>query len=436
MTRLISIPLTMLLMSLYLFPIEFRFLPGINTKMILALFGLFIFIFNLPKRRESGLSSNMFKLTIIALLVSFCGLASITYNNTPDTAYATYIISMWVWVGGAYCVAETIRKTHGNLSVVLIVNYLTAVAVFQCASAILLDSYPAIDAFFSRYINLAQESLKEIKRIYGFGASLDTAGVRFSAILVALTCVIIHVSHSKISRTIWIYIISFIFISVVGNIIARTTTVGVGLSFIIIAIHIIRNRAKTGIIRSSKVFVRVLIVGTAGILLCIFLYDYSEVFYKHMRFGFEGFFSLIEKGTWEVSSNDKLATMYVYPETWKTWLIGDGYFSNPYDIDPHYTGEYIEGYYMGTDVGYLRFIFYFGMTGLACFTWFFIVAGKMCMKIAPTYRTMFIFLIICNFAIWFKVATDILCIFALFLMLNPGEDDRFNKRILPMGSTR
>ena len=112
MTRLISIPLTMLLMSMYMFPIEFRFLPGINTKMILALFGLFVFLFNLPKRRESGLSSNMFKLTIIAILVSFCGLASITYNNTPDTAYATYIISMWVWVGGAYCMAEIIRKVR------------------------------------------------------------------------------------------------------------------------------------------------------------------------------------------------------------------------------------------------------------------------------------------------------------------------------------
>ncbi len=265
---------------------------------------------------------------------------------------------------------------------------------------------------------------------------LDTAGVRFSAILVALTCVIIHVSHSKISRNIWIYIVSFIFISVVGNIIARTTTVGVGLSFIIMAIHIIRNRAKSGIIRSSKVFVRVLIVGTAGVLLCLYLYEYSEVFYENLRFGFEGFFSLVEKGTWEVASNDKLATMYVYPETWKTWLIGDGYFSNPYDIDPYYTGEYIEGYYMGTDVGYLRFIFYFGMTGLACFSWFFIAAGKMCMKLAPAYRTMFLFIIICNFVIWFKVSTDIFCVFALFLMLNPGEDDQFNKRILTTQGTR
>ena len=56
--------------------------------------------------------------------------------------------------------------------------------------------------------------------------------------------------------------------------------------------------------------------------------------------------------------------MYVFPDNLKTWLIGDGYFSNPYNIDPYFTGRFVGGYYMSTDVGYLRFIFYSGLVGI------------------------------------------------------------------------
>lgn len=59
--------------------------------------------------------------------------------------------------------------------------------------------------------------------------------------------------------------------------------------------------------------------------------------------------------------------MYVFPDNLKTWIIGDGYFSNPYNTDPFYIGTRSRGYYMGTDVGYLRFIFYFGLIGLSAF---------------------------------------------------------------------
>lgn len=43
--------------------------------------------------------------------------------------------------------------------------------------------------------------------------------------------------------------------------------------------------------------------------------------------------------------------MYVFPHSLKTWLMGDALYMDP-------SGS---GYYMGTDVGYLRMIFYFGL---------------------------------------------------------------------------
>ena len=77
---------------------------------------------------------------------------------------------------------------------------------------------------------------------------------------------------------------------------------------------------------------------------------------------------------------------------------------------------------MGTDVGYLRFIFYFGLIGLSAFIAFFMKAYNLCVKRFTEYKSLFFMLLILNFLIWFKVSTDIFPIFALLIML-PQEDN-------------
>lgn len=76
---------------------------------------------------------------------------------------------------------------------------------------------------------------------------------------------------------------------------------------------------------------------------------------------------------------------------------------------------------MGTDVGYLRFIFYFGTLGLAAFTLFMGKVTQLCIRQFKEYKIVFLMLLAVNFIVWFKVATDIFLAFALFLML-PKED--------------
>lgn len=428
----------MLLASLYCFPVTFTFLPGANSKMILAVAGLIVYLMKLARRPYNGLSKNMLLLSAIALLVSFWSLFSITINNTSDTAYVSYIVSMWTWIGGAYALISAIRALHGSASVVLLTNYLTAAAVFQCLSALAIDMIPAVRSFSYSYFDLGQEWLEDkAERLYGFGAALDPAGIRFALILTMITGVLTKITRTRYARYIWLYIVSFIIIAVVGNMIARTTTTGLIVAAIIVAWHLVNdNRRRKGMRLSYKAFWNWVIILLCGIIACYWLYHVSEPFRENLRFGFEGFFSLIENGTWEVQSNDKLMTMYVWPETTRTWLIGDGYFSNPYYSDPLYTGEYTEGYYMGTDVGYLRFIFYFGLAGLITFCCFFIRAGITCASISPDYRRLFYCLLLVHFIVWLKVSTDSFVIFAPLLMLDSGEDTAFNRRIADLSCKR
>ena len=121
--------------------------------------------------------------------------------------------------------------------------------------------------------------------------------------------------------------------------------------------------------------------------------------------------------------------MYVFPDNLKTWIIGDGYFDNPQDIDPYYTGEVTGGYYMGTDVGYLRFIFYFGIFGLTSFIAFFIAITQSCMKKFSQQSLLFLLFLAVNIIGWFKVSTDVFLVFAPFLLISREENEAAEQRL-------
>lgn len=424
MIRILLIILLAIVTSLMFFPFELVFFPGLNTKMVLAVIGLCFCIYDLLKARNAQVPRNLFYLSLWAGFVSLIGFLSVVYNNTIDYAYATYLVSMWVWLSAAYVVCFLLKRVHGYINVELLTHYLLIVCVCQCVLALVIDSNPILKNWINLYINQGQDYLVEVKRIYGIGASLDVAGTRFSACLI-LIAFLIHKNKNHISSLmIWIYIIVYIIIAVVGNMIARTTTVGViiGLLYLLYVF----KPWKLSVMKSSiGIWRNVLLVSIILIPLGNYLYSTNEQFYKLFRFAFEGIFNYIEYGDLETASTNKLRNMYVFPDNLKTWIIGDGYFSNPHYSDPNYVGKTTKfGYYMGTDVGYLRFIFYFGMIGILSFSAFMIYSAQICMKNLSQYKDMFVMLLISNFVIWFKVSTDIFLVFALFICVANLQGDK------------
>lgn len=114
---ILDVLLTWILFSMYFFPFQFYALPDVNTKMGLAAIGLVVIAFSSAKKENNIINSDIFKLMMYAGIVSLFGLISITYNSTPDTAYATYIISFLVWLSAAFVVTYLMRQVHGYLSV-------------------------------------------------------------------------------------------------------------------------------------------------------------------------------------------------------------------------------------------------------------------------------------------------------------------------------
>lgn len=426
MIKYIAMLFITMLTSMYFFPFEFSFLPGINTKMMMAVVGLFFFGYRMAQGKYGYISRNLFLLTLFAAGISLCGFLAVTINETPDYAYATYLISMWVWIGGAYAVCNIIKVMHGDISFRLIAHYLMAVCISQCVLAMMIDNMPALKSAIDNVVMQGQSFLNEsnVRRLYGIGASLDVAGTRFSAVLVMLAYIIRQAfeKHEHIAVCL-IYLVCFFAIAVMGNMIARTTSVGliIALVYWVFDSGLLKLQVNRKYLALLGTFLVVLLV---VVPLLTVLYETNPEVRKLLRFAFEGFFNLAEKGTWEVASNEKLRTMYVFPETMKTWIIGDGYFSSPQNVDPYYTGPIRGGYYMGTDVGYLRFIFYFGTLGLSAFIFFMGKVTQLCIRQFREYKVAFLMLLAVNFIVWFKVATDIFLVFALFLMSSTenGED--------------
>lgn len=417
--------------SCYFFPFEFTFLPGVNTKMAMAGVGLVLYLLELARGRAPRISKDGSSIAMIAVLVSFCSFLSTVINNTNDYTYVTYVVSMFVWLGGAYMAIRIVKSLHGYVSVELLCNYLIGVCAAQCVLALMINSLPAFKALVDQFVVgfdfVDTETMTEANRLYGIGAALDVAGTRFASVLVVIAVMLQRSSVSRYKKYIWLYLAAFILISVVGNMMARTTTVGV-------SVAIIYWLVSSGVLwmylrkNSVRIWTSLLILLSISLPVIVHLYSVDEQFHDNIRFAFEGFFSLAETGQWETTSNNVLKDMVVFPDNAHTWLVGDGYILNPSINDPYYVGPTYSGFYKDTDIGYLRFIFYFGLLGLSAFIYYFYKVAKTCVLRFPKYATMFWLILAINMIIWLKVSTDIFLVFAIFLCVSKEENDAYEKQ--------
>ena len=413
----IKYPILLIVTSFFFFPFEFTFLPGINTKMLLAAMGLVLFVARAAASRSASLDKDFFVLIVFASIVSLSGIISVVYNATTDLSYASYVVSFFVWMGGAYFVVSSIRFLHGKVTPLMVINYLAAICVVQCVIALLISRNPLVKDFVDSFLGGDGFMGKLENRMYGIGCALDVAGLKFSCVLVAISFVVMNgLCQPKLQTT--IYWIAYLVIAVVGNMIGRTTSVGVVVSLIYILVHCIFYGYRE-FLKSHVLPLLLLMVVLLPLL--IYLYNNSPKTREDLRFGFEGFFSLAETGRWETNSNNRLSDMFVLPDNPKTWIIGDGYFDNPYS-DPNFNGDNPTEFYKGTDVGYLRFIYYFGVIGLISFVVFFLVAFWECALRHRKYAILFLMILTINYIVWAKVSSDIFLIFSLFLCI-PSESD-------------
>jgi len=402
MIKKIIVPVFLgVLVSFFFYPVGFTFLTGkFGSKNILAIMGLVFFAYDCVKTHGVRIPLDLARSAFIAVFFSLSSYLSITVNNTDDTTYSRYIMSFLVWTFSAYTICFLLRLRYDRVDLRIITRYLAAVAVVQCILSQMIDLILPFQILVDSVFSQDQGFLHQVDRLYGIGAALDSAGVKFSVTQLLLAYFIVEDSKSNehLSSLKYAYM-AFIIITVLGNMIARTTLVGSLLGICYVGVYFLQHISLT--VRISQLRSIGFFIVMLAILIPVLsrLYAINPGVRENLRFGFEGFFNWKETGVWRTDSTDKLSTiMWVWPKDPKSWFIGTGLF---------------EGWVYGTDIGYCRFILYCGLLGFSLFAFFFIHnSWAFYMKFPGTGILSFLMLAM-TFIIWLKVSTDIYPIYAL-----------------------
>lgn len=402
--------LTGLMMSFYFHPVFFTAYPFYNTKVMLAVLGGGVLVFNTIRTKDYTLSKGLLNALMIAGVFALVNYISLIINQTEDYSYTSYPVTVLVWVIGAYGAINFIRWTHHKVTIELVVRYLAGVGAFHSILSQLIDKNDAVKDIVTSIFYVSPD-MEEMGRLYSFGVALDPSGVRFAVTLIMIAGVLTLSKVVKKSISLMVfYFLCFVIISVLGNIISRTTTVGMGLGLLIFVLStgLYKFVIKVGKIKTMRVLGIVLAL---GIPLTIYFYNTNASFRDQVEYGFEGFFNFFESGDFETGSTDVLATMWVWPQDNKTWIIGSGVFLSK-------AGDFT--YF--SDIGYCRFVFYSGLIGLTVFGLYFIYNAVHFSIRYPRYKYIFLLMIVVTFVVWTKVATDIFQLYALFYAFTDEEE--------------
>lgn len=393
-----------LLTSLYFYDVSFSFLPEwLTSKNILAVAGAIIFGYHSVKCNSFKLDQDILLTGCLAGVFSMSCLLSVMANGTGDMSYVTYILSFAIWTFGAHGLCTLLRLHHGRLNLKLITDYLMWVSVFQCVIAQVIDNNPAVQMFVDSICLGNNQYMHEMDRLYGFGAALDPAGVRFSIVELLIAHQLIKGAGKLKTLDIWLYYISFFTILVLGCMISRTTTLGAVLAIAYALMNkLFHLGSALNLNRLKSVGILIVILGIA-IPIIVHLYNTDSNAHHQLRFAFEGFFNWVETGVWRTDSTDKLnSTMWIWPTDSTGWFIGYGWFGN---------------WVYSTDIGYCRFTLYCGLLGLSIFTYYFMFLAQRFAKRNPGTGMLAFMLFMLTLGVWVKVATDIYLIYAIFMSM-------------------
>ncbi|MCH5239337.1 MAG: hypothetical protein J1F38_03865 [Muribaculaceae bacterium] len=329
------------LLFFYLFPIRFPFIP-LSSDYILAVVGLFLFL--IKRTHIPYYISNYYSL--ISLLFIF-SLFSKVYNQSFDFYPEKQIILWYIYPLAVYPLfilldQKKIKITPDKFFFFIIICFdiqgiLSLVIFFN-------------DTFREIFLNYFGG--KEIDKLEHFGSfrllaiakpELQYANMAIMYGLASFACLINIKTKNRFNFS----ICSLILFLICGVLSGRSYFIVFGLSIFIISYEFIKKNLLNIIKLIIYVFVFFLI------LIIIFLY-----FYKNndnnttFLWAFEIFINLIENGNLDFQTGEVMKSMYIFPDKISTYLIGDNRISNGFG-----------GTYMDTDIGYIRFLFCWGIIG-------------------------------------------------------------------------
>jgi hypothetical protein len=344
--------------------VPFVFLP-VSTRILFGLLGFIILVLKISQHKiKFTLDKRLFIFFILLFTILLISLVSIGINQTNDIEFIKYPVSVIIILFASYFVAKVLNNFYKDLDFKNISLLIVNVIFIQSIISFMMFLVPDLRDILIGIQRISPDDMERMSdlfefRLIGFGTMFFGAGIinGFALLLIGIL-----LRNYKLSKK-QIISLSFKFsiILILGMMMSRTTIIGGILSILLIffpqKIKIMVSMVKKKVLFIiSSIFIPLII----SLILYLAVPNINQTVESGFNFAFELFMNYYENGNIETKSTNRLKEMYVFPASIKTWIIGDGYWSNP-------TGK---GYYMQTDVGYLRLIYYFGCIGLGIYIFY------------------------------------------------------------------
>lgn len=347
--------LIVILFFSYIYEIHYNIFPW-DFPVMLGFLGIILYVTS-PKIRTYCYQQDwkVLRLSMLFIPILIVSLLSIIINQTSDLYFVKLAILTPIRIFGLIPIMLLIKHTYGKIHYTTIIWLFLICGVVQIFLAISMWLVPGLKN--NLYTLLAFSEISEIilertdgLRLNGFGTNFFGSGIIHGFMLI-LAILLLLTKNATMRNNIMVILICII-LFIGGMMMARTTLIG-GCFALLIYLLSQRNWLS-----SFK------LLGGFILVICLSLTIISRTstslfsqFESLFEFGFEMFINYFTWGEISTSSTDVMINMYIFPKNFYTWLLGDGLWTDS-----------LNGYYyMGTDIGYCRMIFYFGIIGTLTF---------------------------------------------------------------------
>lgn len=392
--------LFLFLLFSFIYPVIWNAFP-IAISRIMGVFGMIYAFFYI----KSNYVTTQYKNIVIGyVLLIMIAMFQTPFSDSFDIEFVkkVMIIPLLNYFGALilYELLDKKKRTFGRLC-----DYILILALFQAIVSFIMFIIPEFRNSVFSLIHYEQNviDLHETltHRLMGIGQAFWGAGINYGVDLLILT-LLPDVKGSYIYEHKLLYWPITAIVIIAGIFSARTFFI----SFIFVALYFVlmKKNVFSTILNSYKY---ILIIPIFLVLYHFLETQLGTRIDKVEEHAYELFNNYEESGELESSSTNTLRSMYeILPSETRTWVIGDGKFRNE-------DGSY----YMHTDIGYFRQIFFYGLIGLFAFLIVVVYVYRKCIKqyTNPAIRTFLFIMLLFELTLNFKALTALTTYLGLFL---------------------
>lgn len=333
----------------YIYPVELKSFP-VSPLRLFQIMGFVYFIFHLlKKKRINKILLSFYRYGVFVFMIGF--FATVIWNKTYEFQFALRGLYVFLFSFLGYFIMDLMMKTTRNFSLFTVLEWMIFITVIQASISFLFFFQPNILAMYNELVVMDEVNEGKIEllnsfRLVGVGAiQYATAAVQYG-IMLWTAILLYNQKGSWLSNHSIVYYLILALFCIAGGLSGRTFFIMLFATFL----YILYMNGRHNFFSSIKhILILISLLGGVGIIAVFYVFAGND---EALKWVFEIFINLDESGSLESDSTNQLQGMYIFPDNFYTWLLGDGRTSNGH-----------LGFYMDTDVGYIRSVFYWGIIG-------------------------------------------------------------------------